>query len=236
MASSSLLDAFSILSPEYWWGPGGPTLADFKQKLTVLTDTYGKAVSCGGQDYPPLVSSSETGVQAGYYFQYARTISIELSHKLKQEAADRERAKAGQPARASAVTADNYHEWEVSSTQSDDDEPELPTSYFTTDGDMRPTLSRFWAAMCSSPIMEGHVSEFAALARILITLVPGSVEEERLFSAMNFLKHKLRSRLTTGLVPAVRVFTDRRYKLSAFPIKEATNKWLYGMDVDRRNV
>jgi hypothetical protein len=50
--------------------------------------------------------------------------------------------------------------------------------------------------------LAGHVLQFATLARILTTIVPGSVEEERLFSAMNFLKHRLHSRLTTGLVPA----------------------------------
>jgi hypothetical protein len=241
LASSKLLEAFIVLSPEYWWQPGVPTTADFKAKLATLVEAYGRAAEIlqPGMDQAtvmqPLIDKAELEVQSGFFYEQARSVAVQLNLKLKQEAADRQR-KQQPPGTAPQVTVDNYHDWEVSSTQSDDEEPLLPVSYFTTDGDMRPPLSRFWAAMCSTSSMAGRMSQFATLARILITIVPGSVEEERLFSAMNFLKHRLRSRLTTGLVPAMRVFTDRRYTLAEFPVEAVTEMWLNGMGKRRRMV
>jgi hypothetical protein len=56
--------------------------------------------------------------------------------------------------------------------------------------------------------------------------VPGSVEIKRSFSALNFIKHRLRNRLTTGLVPALRVFlSGKAYSFSTFPFEEVKQKW-----------
>jgi hypothetical protein len=56
-------------------------------------------------------------------------------------------------------------------------------------------------------------------------MVPGSVEEERMFSAMKFLKNAQRNRLKDEtLTICARLFRSKG--ASAFPIKAAMEKWL----------
>ena len=43
-----------------------------------------------------------------------------------------------------------------------------------------------------------------------LVMVPGSVEAERMFSTMSFLKDKLWNRLTTHLSPCARLYSQHR--------------------------
>ena len=57
-------------------------------------------------------------------------------------------------------------------------------------------------------------------------LVPGSVEEERTFSTMGFIKDKLRNRLgEQHLNTVVSLKTQQLYDLSTFPFKKAISVW-----------
>jgi hypothetical protein len=67
-------------------------------------------------------------------------------------------------------------------------------------------------------VRAASISEFVLLAEICLVQVPGSVEEERMFSAMNYIKNFLRNRLAEQhLNVAARLFQQRRYTLSNFP-------------------
>jgi hypothetical protein len=63
-------------------------------------------------------------------------------------------------------------------------------------------------------------------------MVPCSVEDERVFSAMNFIKSRLRNRLTVHLSEAVRLFRCNR-TLRDFDFAAALEHWRkqgrYGM-------
>ena len=56
------------------------------------------------------------------------------------------------------------------------------------------------------------------LAELALVMVPGSVEDERLFSAMNFIKNVLRNKLKNPhLTAAVRLFFSRQFTVKTFP-------------------
>ena len=56
-------------------------------------------------------------------------------------------------------------------------------------------------------------------------MVPGSVEAERMFATMSFLKDNMRNRLTTHLGPCARIYSQSTYSLANFPYEEALKHW-----------
>ncbi|KAJ9507455.1 hypothetical protein QJQ45_006455 [Haematococcus lacustris] len=73
-----------------------------------------------------------------------------------------------------------------------------------------------------------RVSEFCKAATLLIVTVPGSVEEERSFSAMNFIKDERRNSLSANLSSTLRVYLDKTFTLKTFLYKEAIDYWMAG--------
>ncbi|KAJ9517835.1 hypothetical protein QJQ45_004118 [Haematococcus lacustris] len=73
-----------------------------------------------------------------------------------------------------------------------------------------------------------QLSEFCKAATLLIVTVPGSVEEERSFSAMNFIKDERRNSLSANLSNTLRVYLDKTFTLKTFPYKEAIDYWMAG--------
>ncbi|KAJ9507055.1 hypothetical protein QJQ45_004653 [Haematococcus lacustris] len=61
-----------------------------------------------------------------------------------------------------------------------------------------------------------QLSEFCKAATLLIVTVPGSVEEERTFSAMNFIKDERRNSLSANLSSTLRVYLDKTFTLETF--------------------
>lgn len=90
--------------------------------------------------------------------------------------------------------------------------------------DDRSNFSSFWCALTATGVMSARISQFAVVAEIVLVL-------QHTFSAMNYIKHKLRNRLTVGLVPALRPYLDRRYtfKLSDFLDLFALAEWEEGV-------
>ena len=69
-------------------------------------------------------------------------------------------------------------------------------------------------------------SEYLVLAELALVMVPGSVEDERLFSAMNFMKNDLRNKLKNPhLTAEVRLFFSRQFTVETFPYMEALKAW-----------
>jgi hypothetical protein len=63
------------------------------------------------------------------------------------------------------------------------------------------------------------------LAEIGSVLVLGSVEDERCFSSLKFLKSCQRNRLGKHLPLVVRMFGQKYFSLENFPYKEAIDSW-----------
>ncbi|GLC39718.1 hypothetical protein PLESTM_000932300 [Pleodorina starrii] len=56
-------------------------------------------------------------------------------------------------------------------------------------------LTAFWTDLTRNPGVADSISEYGRLAQLAATIVPGSVETERVFSVMSYIKNKQRNRL-----------------------------------------
>jgi hypothetical protein len=68
-------------------------------------------------------------------------------------------------------------------------------------------VSKLWQKFGCNGLLLSKLSEFMRLAKIAITTVLGSVEDERTFSSLKFIKSRLRNRLEGNLDTVVRVFS-----------------------------
>ena len=87
-------------------------------------------------------------------------------------------------------------------------------------------LPAFWAKLSMLVAFKDEkVAAFAQLAEILIVMVGGSVEDERVFSAASFLLNKQRCSLDGSLEKLVRLKVQGFYKLDTFPYALALKEW-----------
>ena len=69
------------------------------------------------------------------------------------------------------------------------------------------------------------LSEYLKLAEIAAVLVLRSVEDERTFSMLSFMKDKLRNRLQINLPLAVTMHGQNFYNINSFPYEQAYTEW-----------
>jgi hypothetical protein len=82
-----------------------------------------------------------------------------------------------------------------------------------------------WEAISMSPAAEQHIGEYLRLAKLLLTVVSGSVADERVFSVMEFVKCPRINRLQRHLELCVRVKAQSFYTLKTFPYEKALKHW-----------
>ena len=70
----------------------------------------------------------------------------------------------------------------------------------------------------------------------MIVMVGGSVENERVFSTMAFIKNKLRNRLDKNLNACVRAATQVLFDVDSFPYKKTLDAWHAGATARGRYV
>ncbi len=72
-----------------------------------------------------------------------------------------------------------------------------------------------------------HVTEFYKLAEITLVLIGGSVEDERTFSIVMWVKNPQRKRLHYDHLDAcLRVHGQMWFDLKTFPFEKALDSWL----------
>jgi hypothetical protein len=86
-------------------------------------------------------------------------------------------------------------------------------------------LILLWRNLSESRHLCKLISEYFKLAEIGCCLVLGSVEDERCFSTLKFLKSCHRNRLGKHLPLVVQMFGQKFYTLESFPYKEAIESW-----------
>jgi hypothetical protein len=85
-------------------------------------------------------------------------------------------------------------------------------------------MTRLWLEMTSHESFS--CPTFERLAELAIVMVPVSVEDERLFSALNFIKSKSRNRLQNPhLTDALRLFFSNTFDVLTFPYAKALEAW-----------
>lgn len=83
-----------------------------------------------------------------------------------------------------------------------------------------------WRHLTKTATTSGMISEFVKLAELVLVLVPGSVEEERTFSTMGFIKDRLRNRLgQEHLNTTVSLKTQQVFTIDTFPFRDAITEW-----------
>jgi hypothetical protein len=95
-------------------------------------------------------------------------------------------------------------------------------------------LIRLWRNLSASRHLVKLIPEFFKLAKIGSVLVLGSVEDERCFSSLKFLKSCHRNRLDKHLPLVVRMFGQKYYSLKSFPYDEAIMSWKEAVKVGRQ--
>lgn len=83
-----------------------------------------------------------------------------------------------------------------------------------------------WQALSQSCVLVDRLSEFFKVAELALVIVQGSVEDERVFSALAWLKDTKRNRLSAEhLTTCVRMVAQKWYSLEDFPYTKAIEAW-----------
>jgi hypothetical protein len=95
-------------------------------------------------------------------------------------------------------------------------------------------LSVMWKKLAASGILTCRISEWFKLAEIAVVSVIGSVEDERTFSTLTWMKSKVRNRLNNNLDCTLRLHNQPFYTWANFPFSEAISHW--ESELERRGV
>ena len=86
-------------------------------------------------------------------------------------------------------------------------------------------LTRLWHRIEASGLLRNKLSEYMKIAELTVVKVLESVEDERTFSTLSFMKNRLRNRLSTHLPLVVGMHVQEFYGLSNFPYDAPYDEW-----------
>jgi hypothetical protein len=113
-----------------------------------------------------------------------------------------------------------------SDSESEEPEPEPEQEVQEVAAKPLPKAEAFWQEACRLGASLRY-PEFVKLAQLVMVMVPGSVEDERMFSAMKYLKDPQRNRLQEQhLTACARAFKSKEFSIKSFPYPAAIGKWL----------
>jgi hypothetical protein len=86
-------------------------------------------------------------------------------------------------------------------------------------------LTCLWLKLSSNALLASKLLEWIKVAEIAAVTILGSVEDERTFSTLNYMKSKVRNNLQEHLDLVVRMYGQNFYDLKSYPIHDAIRKW-----------
>jgi hypothetical protein len=86
-------------------------------------------------------------------------------------------------------------------------------------------LTVLWNMIYRSTFLTGSIPEFCKGSKIAVVTVVTSVEDERTFSTLSWMKSKVRNRLNVHLDCTLRLFSQPWYSVSTFPYMDAVDHW-----------
>lgn len=81
-----------------------------------------------------------------------------------------------------------------------------------------------WVKLYPSSVLRDNICEYFRLYELCQTMILDYVEYERVFSALSFIKFKLRNKLEKKLGICIRLYVSS-YALDYFPIERAVDIW-----------
>jgi hypothetical protein len=207
--SSNLLSALGILYPAYW--QADPTEDGLLKHLQIIKDNFcneGILTAADGTTstvQPPLNGALLDEQLAAF------TIAME-HHTAKGAGGDASAANSD-----AAVVEDDNAAPDVGHVDSERGQQQAGA---------KSPVTELWRKISSQPAIRNEISEFVRLAKLGLVMVPSSVEEERMFSLMGYLKDDVRNRLQQShLNVCIRLFRSS-YSVKSFPYSEAAKIWL----------
>jgi hypothetical protein len=86
-------------------------------------------------------------------------------------------------------------------------------------------LSLLWIKLSASNYFSGYMSEWFKVAKLAVVTVIGSVEDERTFSILSWMKSKVRNRLNAHLDCTIRLYSQPWWTVKTFPYEAAIAHW-----------
>ena len=83
---------------------------------------------------------------------------------------------------------------------------------------------KLWTILGESQFLQENMSEYFKLVDLCQTMPLGSVEDERMFSALSFLKSKLRNKLDKNVDTCLILYVTK-YDITNFPFNRALALW-----------
>jgi hypothetical protein len=84
-------------------------------------------------------------------------------------------------------------------------------------------LTRLWRSLDSASLC--IFPKYMKLAKMVVVHVLGSVQDERCFSSLSFLKNKLRNALDEHLELVVGMYSQKIFSLESFPYDTCFDRW-----------
>jgi hypothetical protein len=82
-----------------------------------------------------------------------------------------------------------------------------------------------WSLVTTSRVFVCSFPEYVKLVEMAMVQIVGSVEDERYFFMLAFMKSKLHKKLTTHLPHVAQMFAQQFYTLQNFPYVECNEHW-----------
>ena len=83
---------------------------------------------------------------------------------------------------------------------------------------------KLWTILGESQFLQENMSEYFKLVDLCETIILGSMEDKRMFSALSFLKSKLRNKLDKNVDTCLRLYVTK-YDITNFPFNRAIALW-----------
>jgi hypothetical protein len=98
-------------------------------------------------------------------------------------------------------------------------------------------LTRIWKTLDASTALAAQFPEYIKLAEIALVHVLGSIEDERCFSSLNFVKDRLQNRLSNEhLDLVIGMHGQHMFTLGTFPYDDCFQTWIHSAERYRYNV
>jgi hypothetical protein len=214
-----LLESMQIVFAQ-WWMDGDHEEEEVKQMVDVLGEHFGGKGKPAGSfplDWVKLES------QCSYFFSYMSAMA--QGWKKEVEGCTEDAQSSGSDCSSSGGEEEDAEEEEGVK------EGDLSTTsdvVLDAQGAMSAAArtAQAWRDIEGDVMHSGSMSEIIKLAKLVFTMSPGSVDEERMFSTMKFIKSPLRNRLKADhLTCCARLFMCRDFSLASFPYADAARHW-----------
>jgi hypothetical protein len=86
-------------------------------------------------------------------------------------------------------------------------------------------VSRLWKKLTSNVVLWVCLFEFMTVVELVMVQIMGSIEDERTFLTLTFMKTRLWNRLCEHLDLVVHMFAQPFYMVDSFPYNDAIIAW-----------